>query len=65
MGCSFDHKEKVEMPTIKVTDLVFGRLQAPDLDREEEFLSDFGMVRAERTKTRSICVVPAPRSIFT
>jgi len=38
------------MPTIKVTDLVFGRLQAPDLDREEEFLSDFGMIRTERTK---------------
>ncbi|HTW88141.1 MAG TPA: VOC family protein [Candidatus Binataceae bacterium] len=38
------------MSTIKVTDFVFGRLQAPDLDREEEFLSDFGMVRAERTK---------------
>ena len=35
---------------IKVADITFGRLQSPDLDRAEEFLSDFGMVRAERTK---------------
>jgi hypothetical protein len=38
------------MPAIKVTDLAFGRLQAPDLERAEELLSDFGMVRTERTK---------------
>jgi catechol 2,3-dioxygenase-like lactoylglutathione lyase family enzyme len=37
------------MPTIKVTDLAFGRLRAPDLDLMEEFLTDFGMVRAART----------------
>ena len=35
---------------IKVTDLAFGRLGAPDLDRMEEFLTDFGMVRSDRTK---------------
>lgn len=35
---------------IKVTDLAYGRLGAPDLDRMEEFLVDFGMVRADRTK---------------
>ena len=35
---------------IKVTDLAYGRLAAPDLDRMEEFLVDFGMVRADRTK---------------
>jgi catechol 2,3-dioxygenase-like lactoylglutathione lyase family enzyme len=37
------------MPTIKVTDVAWGRLQSPDLDRAEEFLTDFGMVRAART----------------
>lgn len=35
---------------IKVTDLAYGRLGAPDLERMEEFLVDFGMVRADRTK---------------
>ena len=35
---------------IKVEDIAFGRLQSPDLDAAEEFLVNFGMVRAERTK---------------
>jgi len=35
---------------IKVTDLAYGRITAPDLDRMEEFLIDFGMKRADRTK---------------
>ena len=30
---------------------MYGRLQAPDLDLEEEFLTAFGMVRAARTPT--------------
>lgn len=34
---------------IKVTDLAYGRLAAPDLDLMEEFLLNFGMVRADRT----------------
>jgi len=29
---------------------VVERLRSPDLDKQEEFLTDFGMVRAERTK---------------
>jgi catechol 2,3-dioxygenase-like lactoylglutathione lyase family enzyme len=37
------------MSTIKVRDLAFGRLRAPDLDAEEEFLTAFGMMRVERT----------------
>jgi catechol 2,3-dioxygenase-like lactoylglutathione lyase family enzyme len=37
--------------SIKVRDLAFGRLRAPDLDAEEEFLTSFGMVRVERTST--------------
>ncbi|HTP94390.1 MAG TPA: catechol 1,2-dioxygenase [Burkholderiales bacterium] len=37
------------MPVIKVTDIAFGRLQSPSLDEAEEFLTTFGMVRAERT----------------
>src|SRR5436190_20814329 len=36
-------------PLIKVTDLAYGRLRSPDLDLAEEFLTQFGMVRAERT----------------
>jgi len=39
------------MAIIKVRDIAFGRLQAPDLDIEEEFLTNFGMIRQERTKT--------------
>ena len=39
------------MPVIKAFDLAYGRLRSPDLDKQEEFLTDFGMVRADRTKT--------------
>ena len=39
------------MSVIKAFDLAYGRLRAPDLDREEAFLTDFGMVRADRTRT--------------
>ena len=38
------------MTGIKVEDIAFGRLRAPDLDAMEEFLTEFGMVRSERTK---------------
>src|SRR5262245_42669755 len=34
---------------IKVTDIAYGRLRAPDLDLMEEFLTRFGMMRSERT----------------
>ena len=37
------------MPIVKVSDLAYGRLQSPSLDEAEEFLTNFGMVRAERT----------------
>jgi catechol 2,3-dioxygenase-like lactoylglutathione lyase family enzyme len=37
------------MPVIKAFDLAYGRLRSPDLDRQEAFLIDFGMVRADRT----------------
>jgi len=33
----------------KVSDLAYVRLRSPDLDRAEQFLSDFGMVRVDRT----------------
>lgn len=36
---------------IKVTDVAYGRIRSPDLDKQEEFLTNFGMVRADRTKT--------------
>jgi len=38
------------MALIKVTDLAYGRLRAPDLDVAEEFLTHFGMVKTDRTK---------------
>ncbi|MGE0745655.1 MAG: hypothetical protein AB7K86_10420 [Rhodospirillales bacterium] len=34
---------------IKVTDIAYGRIRSPDLDAQEEFLTNFGMVRAART----------------
>lgn len=34
---------------IKVKDIAYARFQAPDLDKMEEFLVDFGLVRSERT----------------
>jgi catechol 2,3-dioxygenase-like lactoylglutathione lyase family enzyme len=37
------------MALIKVKDLAYGRLRAPDLDAMEEFLTHFGMRRAART----------------
>ena len=37
---------------IKVADITFGRLQSPDLDVAEEFLTDFGMVKVDRTSDR-------------
>src|SRR5581483_372170 len=37
------------MPTIKVADFAFPRMEAPDLDEMEEFLTHFGLLRAERT----------------
>jgi catechol 2,3-dioxygenase-like lactoylglutathione lyase family enzyme len=39
------------MPATKVSEFVYGRLQSPDLDQAETFLSEFGMVRAARTMT--------------
>lgn len=37
------------MPFVKATDIAYARLQSPDLDLAERFLTDFGMVRAART----------------
>ena len=37
------------MSVIKVRDLAYGRLRSPDLDQQEEFLTNFGLTRAART----------------
>ena len=37
-------------PIIKVSDVAFPRFQAPDLDRMEAFLGEFGMRRSARTE---------------
>ncbi|HEX9463515.1 MAG TPA: VOC family protein [Alphaproteobacteria bacterium] len=37
------------MPVIKAKDLAYGRLRSPDLDKMEEFLTDFGLYKVART----------------
>jgi catechol 2,3-dioxygenase-like lactoylglutathione lyase family enzyme len=37
------------MAWIKATDIAYGRFRAPDLDVMEEFLTNFGLVRSDRT----------------
>jgi catechol 2,3-dioxygenase-like lactoylglutathione lyase family enzyme len=37
---------------IKVTDIAYTRMGAPDLDVMERFLTDFGLIRTERTANR-------------
>ena len=37
------------MAWVKVTDIAYGRMRAPDLDAMEEFLTRFGLRRTERT----------------
>jgi catechol 2,3-dioxygenase-like lactoylglutathione lyase family enzyme len=37
------------MPIVKVSDMAFVRMRAPDLGKAEEFLTDFGMTRVART----------------
>lgn len=39
----------MDEPIIRVTDVAFPRFRAPDLDRMEAFLTDFGMRRSART----------------
>lgn len=39
-------------PIIKVRDIAWVRYRSPDLDAAERFLTDFGLVRAERTAER-------------
>ena len=39
------------MALIKVKDFAYGRLRAPDLDTQEEFLTHFGLIRSARTPT--------------
>src|SRR5262245_38331463 len=42
-------QEEPPMALFKATDLAGGRLRAPDLDAAEGFLTNFGMVLADRT----------------
>lgn len=37
------------MAVIKVADFAYPRMEAPDLDQMEEFLTHFGLIRADRT----------------
>ena len=40
------------MPVIKAREIAYGRIQSPDLDLQQEFLTDFGMHLVERTATK-------------
>src|SRR5262249_20914081 len=42
---------RMTKPTVKVVEIAFARLQAPDLDQMEEFLTEFGMFKSARTDT--------------
>ncbi len=37
------------MAVIKVTDIAYARLRSPDLDKQAEFLENFGLVQSDRT----------------
>lgn len=37
------------MAVIKVWDIAYARMRSPDLDKQEEFLNDFGLVKVART----------------
>ena len=39
-------------PIIQVTDVAWIRLRSPDLDLQEQFLTDFGLVRSVRTENK-------------
>ena len=39
-------------PIIRVRDIAWGRIQSPDLDKQEEFLTRFGMITSERTNDK-------------
>ncbi len=41
--------EEIAMAIIKVRDIAYGRLRAPDLDVMEEFLTEFGLARSARS----------------
>ena len=45
------------MAWVKVTDIAYGRLRAPDLDVREEFLTRFGLRRSERTANALYTVI--------
>src|SRR5262245_25400677 len=46
---SSELEKEDNMVAIKVAEFVFPGMEAPDLDAMEEFLTHFGLVRAERT----------------
>src|SRR5207237_2904015 len=50
-AATFHPRTSPRIPGIKVSDMTYVRLRAPDLDVIEDFLTRFGMVRAERTPT--------------
>lgn len=41
-----------EKPGIKVTDIAYARVSVPDLNLAEQFLTDFGLIKVERTENQ-------------
>jgi len=41
-----------ERQGIKVTDIAYARVSVPDLEAAEQFLTDFGLIKVERTSTK-------------
>src|SRR4029453_3705114 len=49
-GASPQPKDRLTtMAVIKVTDIAYTRLRAPDLDLQQEFLDNFGLVQSAKT----------------
>ena len=48
-------------PVVKAHELLLAHFERPDLDRAESYLRDFGLVRAERTKSELFMRGAGPR----
>src|SRR4029079_13597869 len=48
-ACPNNPRTVTTMAVIKVTDIAYARLRSPDLDKQAEFLENFGLVKSDRT----------------
>lgn len=52
---STDQPQRHPFPTVKATKLAYLAFELPDLDKAEQFLTDFGLIRAQRDE-HSLCL---------